>query len=71
MKPPAFDYVVARTVDDAVEQLNKRGAGAKILAGGQSLTPMMNFRLVHPEALIDINRIKALDRKSTRLNSSH
>ena len=61
MKPPAFDYVVARTVDDAVEQLNKRGAGAKILAGGQSLTPMMNFRLVHPEALIDINRIKALD----------
>jgi CO/xanthine dehydrogenase FAD-binding subunit len=61
MKPPAFDYVVARTVDDAVEQLNKRGAGAKILAGGQSLTPMMNFRLVHPEALVDINRIKALD----------
>jgi carbon-monoxide dehydrogenase medium subunit len=61
MKPPAFEYVVARTVDEAVEQLNKHGAGAKILAGGQSLTPMMNFRLVHPEVLVDINRIKGLD----------
>ncbi|HZP43504.1 MAG TPA: xanthine dehydrogenase family protein subunit M [Candidatus Binatia bacterium] len=61
MKPPAFDYVVARTVDEAVEQLNKRGGGAKILAGGQSLTPMLNFRLVHPEALVDINRIAGLN----------
>ena len=61
MKPPAFDYFVARSVDEAVAQLNKRGGGAKILAGGQSLTPMMNFRLVHPEALVDINRVSALD----------
>ena len=61
MKPPAFDYFVARSVDEAVAQLNKRGGGAKILAGGQSLTPMMNFRLVHPEALVDINRVTALD----------
>src|SRR3989442_10697358 len=61
MKPPAFDYFVARSVDEAVAQLNKRGGGAKILAGGQSLTPMMNFRLVHPEALVDINRVAALD----------
>src|SRR5207247_1148738 len=44
MKPPAFDYVVARTVDDAVDQLNKRGAGAKIHAGGQSRTPTIKAK---------------------------
>jgi CO/xanthine dehydrogenase FAD-binding subunit len=62
MKPPAFEYVAARTVDEAVAQLNKHGDGAKILAGGQSLTPMLNFRLVHPEILVDINRIPGLDK---------
>ncbi len=62
MKPPEFKYVAARTVDEAVEQLNKHGEGAKILAGGQSLTPMLNFRLVHPEVLVDINRIPGLDK---------
>jgi aerobic carbon-monoxide dehydrogenase medium subunit len=62
MKPPEFKYVAARTVDEAVEQLNKHGEGAKIIAGGQSLTPMLNFRLVHPEVLVDINRIPGLDK---------
>ena len=62
MKPPEFKYVAARTLDEAVEQLNKHGEGAKILAGGQSLTPMLNFRLVHPEVLVDINRIPGLDK---------
>jgi carbon-monoxide dehydrogenase medium subunit len=61
MKPPAFSYVAARTVDEAVQQLGKHGDGAKIIAGGQSLTPMLNFRLLHPEVLVDINRIKELD----------
>ena len=61
MKPPAFDYVAARTIDEAVAQLSKHGDGAKIIAGGQSLTPMLNFRLVHPEILVDINRIPGLD----------
>ena len=62
MKPPAFEYVAARTIDEAVAQLSKHGDGAKIIAGGQSLTPMLNFRLVHPEILVDINRIPGLDK---------
>jgi aerobic carbon-monoxide dehydrogenase medium subunit len=60
MKPPAFDYVAVRTTDEAVSQLAKHKT-AKILAGGQSLTPMLNFRLVHPDMLIDINPVKELD----------
>jgi len=61
MKPPAFKYVAARTVDEALGVLSSEGDRAKILAGGQSLTPMLNFRLAHPEVLIDINRIKELE----------
>jgi len=61
MKPPAFKYVAARTVDEALGVLSSEGDRAKILAGGQSLTPMLNFRLAHPEVLVDINRIKELE----------
>lgn len=61
MKPPAFKYVAARTVDEAIRHLTSYGEGAKVLAGGQSLTPMLNFRLLHPEVLVDINRVKELD----------
>ena len=61
MKPPAFKYVAARTVDEALRVLSSEGDRAKILAGGQSLTPMLNFRLAHPEVLVDINRIKELE----------
>jgi carbon-monoxide dehydrogenase medium subunit len=61
MKPPEFKYVAARTVDEAIRHLGSHGEGAKVLAGGQSLTPMLNFRLLHPEVLVDINRVKELD----------
>jgi CO/xanthine dehydrogenase FAD-binding subunit len=61
MKPPAFKYVAVRTVDEAVKQLSLYGEKAKVLAGGQSLTPMLNFRLLHPEVLVDINPVKELD----------
>jgi carbon-monoxide dehydrogenase medium subunit len=61
MKPPAFKYVAARTIDEAVRHLSAGGENAKVLAGGQSLTPMLNFRLLHPEVLVDINRVKELD----------
>jgi carbon-monoxide dehydrogenase medium subunit len=61
VKPPAFDHVAARTIDEAVAQLSKHGDGAKIIAGVQRLTPMPNFHLVHPEILVDINRIPGLD----------
>lgn len=61
MKPPVFDYVAARSLDHAFESLGKRPGEAKVLAGGQSLTPMLNFRLAHPGMLVDINRIAGLD----------
>src|SRR5271156_2299417 len=60
MKPPAFDYILAESVDMAVAALAKAGADAKIIAGGQSLVPMLNFRLLRPSILIDINRIPGL-----------
>src|SRR5215467_5158030 len=60
MKPAAFDYVAAETLDEAVSVLAGAGGDGKILAGGQSLVPMLNFRLVRPSILIDINRIRDL-----------
>src|SRR5437763_10652809 len=60
MKPPAFDYIVATDSDTAVAALVAAGGEAKILAGGQSLMPMLNFRLLRPSILVDINRIPGL-----------
>ena len=60
MKPPVFDYVVPDSVEEAVSALAQAGADAKILAGGQSLVPMLNFRLLRPSILVDINRIPGL-----------
>ena len=60
MKPPRFDYHAPATVDEAVDLLGRYGGDAKVLAGGQSLMPMLNFRLTRPAALIDINRIAPL-----------
>ena len=57
MKPAAFDYVIADSIDMAVASLAEGGGDAKIIAGGQSLVPMLNFRLLRPSVLIDINRI--------------
>lgn len=60
MKPPPFDYVAAQSVEDAVERLAAADGAAKVLAGGQSLMPMLNFRLLAPDLLIDIGRIEGL-----------
>jgi len=60
MKPAAFDYVAVDSVEAAVAALARAGGEAKILAGGQSLVPMLNFRLVRPSMLIDINRVPGL-----------
>jgi len=60
MKPPKFDYHAPRSVDEAVALLVRYGGDAKVLAGGQSLMPMLNFRLARPAALVDVNRIPAL-----------
>ena len=61
MKPAPFSYHRARTVAGAVELLTELGEDAKVIAGGQSLVAMMNFRLARPEHLIDIARIPGLD----------
>jgi CO/xanthine dehydrogenase FAD-binding subunit len=55
MVAPAFDYVAVASYDEAVRLLASRGDEAKVLAGGQSLLPMLNLRLARPEVLIDIN----------------
>ena len=60
MKPPAFDLVIAKDVSEALDHLARAGANAKIMAGGQSLMPMLNMRLVNPSVLIDISRISEL-----------
>lgn len=61
MKPAAFEYHAAHSADEAVELLRGLGDEAKLLAGGQSLIPMMNFRLAQPRYLIDINPVTELD----------
>ncbi|MBV7339063.1 xanthine dehydrogenase family protein subunit M [Chloroflexi bacterium TSY] len=61
MKPAPFNYVAPTTVDEAAEQLTQHGLDAKILAGGQSLIPTMNFRLAQPSVLVDINPLEELD----------
>ncbi|MBV8642628.1 MAG: xanthine dehydrogenase family protein subunit M [Candidatus Eremiobacteraeota bacterium] len=60
MIPAAFDYVRASSVDEALELLQQHGEGAKLLAGGHSLIPMMKLRLAAPEVLIDIAGIAQL-----------
>jgi carbon-monoxide dehydrogenase medium subunit len=60
VKPTAFDYFAPESLTEALALLAE-DEGAKILAGGQSLVPAMNFRLTRPSALIDINRIPGLD----------
>jgi aerobic carbon-monoxide dehydrogenase medium subunit len=62
MKPVQFDYVRAETLDQAQALLGDADDGAKILAGGQSLGPMLNLRLVRPGRLVDITRIEELNR---------
>jgi len=61
MKPASFDYVRAESAEHAVQALAAAGGDGKVIAGGQSLMPMMNFRLVKPSVLVDINRIPGLD----------
>jgi CO/xanthine dehydrogenase FAD-binding subunit len=57
MKPAPFVYFRPGTVDEALGILSEHGGEAKILGGGQSMVPLLNFRLARPEALVDINRL--------------
>ena len=60
MKPPVFEYTAVRSIDEAVAELRQHGDAAKLLAGGQSLVPLLNMRLAAPERLIDLNRVGEL-----------
>ena len=60
VKPPPFGYCAAETIEEAVDALGRYGADAKVLAGGQSLVPLMNLHLARPAVIIDVNGINAL-----------
>jgi CO/xanthine dehydrogenase FAD-binding subunit len=61
MKPPRFDYLAPPSLDEALGILDRHGEQAKVLAGGQSLVPLLNFRLARPAYLVDLNEIGGLD----------
>jgi len=60
VKPPVFEYTAVRSVDEAVAELAQHGEAAKLLAGGQSLMPLLNMRLAAPGRLIDLNWVREL-----------
>lgn len=61
MKPAPVEYARVGDLQEAITLLTEHGSDAKVLAGGQSLVPLMNFRLARPSILIDINRVRELD----------
>ena len=74
MKPAPFEYYAPRSVPEVLSLLHEHGYDAKVLAGGQSLVPMMNFRLVQPAVIVDINHIPELaaiqaEKKSLKLGA--
>jgi len=72
MKPASFEYHAPGTADEAVSLLAEFAErGGRVIAGGQSLVPMMAFRLARPSHLIDINRIAGLDRLSVEAGTLH
>jgi len=60
VKPPAFEYVAVASTEEAVAQLAAHGDDARLLAGGQSLMPILNMRLATPGRLVDLNRVRTL-----------
>jgi carbon-monoxide dehydrogenase medium subunit len=60
VKPPAFDYSRPESVDEALQLLAESGSDAKVLAGGQSLLPLLSMRLIAPARLVDVNRLAEL-----------
>jgi aerobic carbon-monoxide dehydrogenase medium subunit len=62
MKPACFGYARPESIEEALDLLRRHGDEASVLAGGQSLVPMLNLRMARPGLLVDINRIPGLDR---------
>ena len=61
MKPAKFEYFAPTDLDAVLNLLAQHGDDAKLLAGGQTLVPTMNFRLAKPKVIIDLNRVAGLD----------
>ena len=66
VKPAWFDYYAPRALDEALRILGDAGPDGRVLAGGQSLMPMLNLRILSPAVIVDINRIEALNRLQRR-----
>ena len=71
MKPPAFTYHRPTTLDEALHLLAELGEEAKVLAGGQSLVPLMSMRLAEPGHLVDVNHVPGLDTVEVRDGAVH
>ena len=71
MKPAAFEYYAPRSLEEALALLAEHGGDGRVLAGGQSLVPAMNFRLARPAVLIDINRIDGAVRRQRERRRAH
>ena len=69
MKPAPFDYVVPTTIDEACAILSEAGGGATVLAGGQTLMPLLNLRMSQPFVIVDLNEIAEL-KGISRVNGS-
>src|SRR5690606_20115842 len=65
MKPASFDFLCPDTLEEALAALSQSGPEARVIAGGQSLVPMLNMRLARPALLVDIMRLEALRRIET------
>ena len=61
MKPAPFEYIAPNTTSEVLEVINQHGSDSKLIAGGQSLVPAMNFRLVQPMMLVDLNKLSELN----------
>ena len=71
MKPPPFDYKDPRSLDEALAVLSEHGEDGKVLAGGQSLVPLLNFRLAQPSVIVDVNRVEELSYLRRREGALH
>jgi carbon-monoxide dehydrogenase medium subunit len=60
VKPSAFEYYAPRSLEECLDLLSEHGEDAKLLAGGQSLVPLMNLRMAVPEVIVDLNRVRGL-----------
>ena len=69
MKPAAFDYLRAETLDEALAALTDTEREIKVLAGGQSLVPLLSMRLARPQAILDINRLADLSTLERKRNA--